>query len=140
MKDNIWFLSDPYPQDEAHLNYWLSPKYPIHIYLEFGNKEWKLGKPIHSMLVVVFFCLRLGALLKTKYFIKSSFQQCFYIFSSFFRHHHLLNPESKEEPEPPDPDCQEATHSFSTVLNINTTHQSSFLPICPPHGPVGGRN
>jgi len=51
-------------------------------------------------------------------------------------HHHLLNPESKEEPEPPDPDCQEATHSFSTVLNINTTHQSSFLPICPPHGPV----
>merc|ERR1719232_850236 len=42
------------------------------------------------------------------------------------------------QPEPPDPDTPNtATHSFSTVLNINGSHQSSFLPLCPPHGKVG---
>jgi len=36
-----------------------------------------------------------------------------------------------------DPDTPNtATHSFSTVLNINGSHQSSLLPLCPPHGPV----
>merc|ERR1719232_1110928 len=42
------------------------------------------------------------------------------------------------QPEPPDPDTPNtATHSFSTVLNINGSDQSSFLPLCPPHGKVG---
>ena len=51
--------------------------------------------------------------------------------------HQLLNPESKEEPEPPDSPAT-ATHSFSTVLNISGSQNSSILPLCPPHGQVGG--
>ena len=53
--------------------------------------------------------------------------------------HQLLNPESKEEPEPPDSPAT-ATHSFSTVLNINGSHHSSILPLCPPHGQVKFRS